>query len=230
MTPTPTATWLGELGFRLRLHWLLKITLISLVVAAFMVFYLWLQRHPQFPVTIMPRLPAGERVPFVPWAIVPYLSLWLYIGLAPGLMRSLAELPAYALSVVLLAAVACGFFIFTPTAVPPSPIDWSPWPVIDAIKTADAGRNACPSLHVGFSVLTSIWLTRLLHKIGTPGWLHVLNIAWCLMILWSTVATRQHVLLDIAGGVPLGAAAALLAPWLWRQYRPPRFSATDDAW
>jgi membrane-associated phospholipid phosphatase len=42
-----------------------------------------------------------------------------------------------------------------------------------------------------------------------PTWMRWVNAAWCLGIAWSTVAVRQHVVLDVVGGLLLGALFAL---------------------
>ena len=180
-----------------------------------MCLYFVLLNHPQFPITMMPRLALDDRVPFVPWAVVPYVSLWLYIGLAPALLHLNGEMWRYVSSAVVLGGIGCAIFFFFPTAVPPAGIDWARWPMVAFLKSADASGNACPSLHVAYAVLTAIWLAWLLRRVTASRWMHVLNAVWCLLIVWSTLATRQHVLLDVAAGALLGGAVALahLAVW-----------------
>ncbi len=74
------------------------------------------------------------------------------------------------------------------------------------IKGVDAAGNACPSLHVGSAVFSAMWLRRLLSEIGAPRWLLAANILMCAAIAWSTVATLQHVTLDVIAGAAVGAA------------------------
>ena len=53
-------------------------------------------------------------------------------------------------------------------------------------------------------MFAAIWLQWILQGVGAPrliGWLNGLH---CLAILWSTVATRQHVVLDVAAGAVVG--------------------------
>ncbi len=214
--------WQEQLWDRLRTRWFAKFIGISASIAAFMCVYFALLEHPQVAVTVMPRLALDRMIPFVPWAVVPYASLWIYVGLAPGLMYPRREMSRYALSAAVLAAIGCGIFFFFPTAVPAAAIDWSRWPMVAILKSADRAGNACPSLHVAFSVLTVVWLAALLRKVGAPRWLHAVNVAWCLLIVWSTLATRQHVVIDAEAGAALGAAVALahLVAWpVWRRRR-----------
>jgi membrane-associated phospholipid phosphatase len=49
-----------------------------------------------------------------------------------------------------------------------------------------------------------------LTKMGAGRGLRALNWLWCAGILYSTVATRQHVALDVLAGAALGAAVAVV--------------------
>lgn len=196
---------------RLRSHWLLKTVGIAVCITAFMFVYFALLHHPQFAVTTMPLQPLDHWVRFEPWAVVPYGSLWLYIGVVPSLLwLQRDEMGRYLVAVTLLSLIGCGIFYAWPTAVPAFPLDWSRWPLVAWLKSTDASGNACPSLHVAFSVLTAIWLHGLLRRVGAPRWLHGLNLAWCMLIIWSTMATRQHVAMDAEVGAVLGGLLALV--------------------
>ncbi|HEX7342000.1 MAG TPA: phosphatase PAP2 family protein [Rhodanobacteraceae bacterium] len=213
-TPTPTC-WQHELWNRLRTRWLLKFMGVSIAITVFMCVYFALLRHPQFAVTVMPLVALDRLIPFTPWAVVPYASLWLYIGLVPGLLYPRGEMVRYGLAALVVAVIGCGVFFFFPTVVPVPPIDWARWPMLAALKSTDAAGNACPSLHVAYSVLSVIWMGWLLRRVGAPRWLHGINIVWCLLIVWSTVAIRQHVVLDVEAGALLGGAVALIALVAW---------------
>jgi membrane-associated phospholipid phosphatase len=79
------------------------------------------------------------------------------------------------------------------------------------LKNLDAGGNACPSLHVATAVFSGIWLHRLLRRFGAPSWMPVINGVWCAGIVYSTIAIRQHVALDVLAGLALGLLAARLS-------------------
>ena len=81
-------------------------------------------------------------------------------------------------------------------------------PAFGFLKSVDASGNACPSLHVAFAVFTAIWLNRLLRQMGAGKVVRAFNWLWCLGILYSTVAIRQHVVLDVLAGAGLGAVVA----------------------
>jgi hypothetical protein len=64
---------------------------------------------------------------------------------------------------------------------------------------------------VASAVFTALWLERVLRDIGAPRACHGVNRGLCLLIMWSTVATRQHVVLDVAAGAVVGLLFALPA-------------------
>jgi membrane-associated phospholipid phosphatase len=99
--------------------------------------------------------------------------------------------------------------------VPPSGIEWAKHASLDFLKSADAGGNACPSLHVAFAVFSAIWFERLLRQMQGGHVIRAFNWLWCIGILYSTMAIRQHVSLDVFAGAVLGAAvAAIHLRWL----------------
>ncbi|MEO5960386.1 MAG: phosphatase PAP2 family protein [Opitutaceae bacterium] len=199
-------------------HWLLKAAVIPVSVSVFFFAYFQLLNHPVFAVAIMPLTVLDRLIAFQPWALVPYFTLWVYVFLVPALLHGRRELISYSVGAAGTAGVGLGIFFFWPTAVPRPTIDWAHYPAVQFLKEIDAAGNACPSLHVAFAVFTAIGLERLLQHIGAPkGW-RAINALWCGAILYSTLATKQHVALDLAAGVVLGALGGFC-------FRP----ETDDA-
>jgi membrane-associated phospholipid phosphatase len=62
---------------------------------------------------------------------------------------------------------------------------------------------------VAFAVFTAFWFARLLRQMQAGRLAQALNWLWCLGILYSTLATRQHVALDVLAGAALGAIVAV---------------------
>lgn len=208
--------WPG-VGARLRFCWPAKLAGTAFGMTAFFGVYFWVLNHPLFPVTIMPLTPIDRLISLQPAALPLYLSLWLYVSLGPALLIDRRELVSYGLAWVVLSATGLGIFLLWPTAVPPPDIDWSQHPGLAFLKSADAAGNACPSLHVAFAVFTGIWLGRLLRQMGAGPALLALNGLWCAGILYSTMATRQHVFPDVLAGAALGAITAIAhLGWLRR--------------
>lgn len=219
----PGVGWLHQTGARLRTRWRAKLLGMTLGMTAFFVVYFQLLRHPLYPSTVVPLTAIDRLVGFWPGALPLYFSLWFYVCLAPALLIDRRELVSYGLAAVGLSVIGLGIFLRWPTAVPPSEIDWSQHPAFAFLKSVDASGNACPSLHVAFAVFTAVWLGRLLRQMAAGRLLRTLNWLWCLGILYSTIAIRQHVALDVLAGAGLGATVAVVHLRLLRIFPgPPR--------
>jgi hypothetical protein len=180
----------------------------TVAISVFFVAYFYVMYHPVFPVRVMPVLPADAWVAVLPWSVWIYFSLWVYICMPLTLMANRRALWHYFLGAFLLAVLGMTIFLIFPTAVPDLPIDWSQYPrTLSFLKSSAVTGNACPSLHVAYSVFAAFWLAVMLCRIGVARIWHLGNVVWCLAILFSTLSTKQHVLLDLIVGAPLGALA-----------------------
>jgi membrane-associated phospholipid phosphatase len=190
--------------------WMAKVTGTIVSMPLFFVVYFWLLKHPVFPVTTIPRTAIDRLIGFCPETLPLYVSLWVYVALPPMFLKNRRDLGFYGLAVIGLSVIGFGIFLFWPTALPKFDMDWSQHPTFAFLKTVDASGNACPSLHVAFAVFTAIWLEHLLREMGAGRLVRALNWLWCLGILYSTIAIRQHVALDVLAGAALGAIVAAL--------------------
>ncbi|MDX2111370.1 MAG: phosphatase PAP2 family protein [Verrucomicrobiota bacterium] len=211
--PVKLRSWRQQLLERWCTLWLLKLVGISGGMGLFFAVYFWVLNHPLGTVTTMPTMALDELIPFRSGALGLYLSLWVYVSLVPALTKNFRELGHYGLAALILSLLGLGIFFIWPTAVPITNIDWTLYPSIAFLKTHDASGNACPSLHVAFAVLSAFWFERIIREIQAPGYLRVLNWLWCLGIIYSTIATRQHVVLDALAGALLGTCIAVIATW-----------------
>ncbi len=202
--------WLRQVGARVLVWWPAKMIGIILGMAVFFALYFLLLLHPVFPVTVMPLTAVDRLVGFRPEAFPLYLSLWFYVSLAPGLLTDRRELVSYFLAVAGLSVIGFGIFLVWPTAVPRPEVNWLQHPAFAFLKSVDASGNACPSLHVAFAVFSAAWFERILRQMGATRVWRALNWAWCLGILYSTVAIHQHVFLDVVAGIALGAVVAFV--------------------
>jgi len=206
-------------GPRLAALWPYKLFGISASMTLFFAAYFWLLEHPLRPPVIMPLTALDRAIPFQAQTLPLYLSLWVYVALAPGLIADRRALASYALTALGLSVAGLGIFLLWPTAVPPAGETWAPDSAFAFLTNIDASGNACPSLHVAFAVLTATELARLLREIGAGRAVRMANWLWCAGILYSTIATRQHVVLDVAAGALLAVLFALGLRWC-RQRRP----------
>ena len=65
-------------------------------------------------------------------------------------------------------------------------------------------RQCLPLAACRLGGLAALWLGRVLWQVRAPLWLRGANWLLALAIVWSTLATRQHVLLDVIAGLLLG--------------------------
>lgn len=212
-TAAPAEGWKADLLQRFWRHLPLKLAGVTAFTWVFFLGYFYTLRNPAYPVFEMPQTALDHLIPFQPQALVAYVSLWVYVGIAPGLMLTLREVVLYGAWAAALCLVGLLIFHFWPTAVPPRSVDVRGLPGFEVLQGVDAAGNACPSLHVATAVFTALWVARLLRIVAAPWPLRALNLAWVLAIAYSTVAIQQHVVLDAVAGAALGtlfAAAAIL--------------------
>lgn len=191
-------------------HWCLKAIGTISSTALFFVIYFYLLTHSFFTITIIPFSVFDEIIGFQPQFLPFYFSLWVYVSLVPALMRSRLELFYYGGYIGSLCMAGIAFYIVFPTTLPPITIDWSQYPDFTFLKSVDAAGNAFPSMHVATALFSYFWLDRLLDQMGSPRWIKLGSALWCLGIVFSTMATKQHLFLDVVGGVVLGGIAAFL--------------------
>lgn len=188
----------------------LKLMGVSAFMWVFFIGYFHLLRNPVRPVFEMPLTALDLVIDHQPAALAAYVSLWLYVGIAPGLMLKLRDLIVFGLWAAALCGAGLLIFYLAPTAVPPyqGVIDLARHPGFAMLQGVDAAGNACPSLHVATALFSAVWIDRLLRHIGAPGALRAASWVWLALIVYSTLAIKQHVVLDVLAGVALGGVFA----------------------
>ena len=188
--------------------------------------YFYLLKNPSKPPLLMPLTALDRALDFQPSALLAYASLWLYVSIAPGLLQSRRELLLFGLWVGSLCAVGLACFYLWPTAVPAllAPVDLSLHPAFALLQGVDAAGNACPSLHVATAVFAAFWIDHLLRATRAPWGLRAVNTVWVLLIVHSTLATKQHVVLDVLAGAALG----LVFAWASLRSRAPLWRGGPD--
>lgn len=192
-------------------HFWLKAIGTTVIMTVFFIAYFHLLRHPAGPVTTMPLTAVDRWIGFQPWALPIYLSLWFYVCLPPTLMVSRWELIRFGTSISAICLFGLGVFALWPTQVPSMAAYYAAHPGFQLLRGIDASGNACPSLHVASAVFAALWLDRLLPRLGLGGTARWVNALWCLLIVYSTMAVKQHVLVDAVCGATLGVCGALIA-------------------
>ncbi len=147
---------------------------------------------------------AWERhIPFVPWMIVPYLSIDLFFALSFFLCRGRAQLHTHAARIALAIAISAAFFLLFPLRYGwPRPAVGGFLGILFApLNAMDLPYNLCPSLHI--SLRTILWRVygRRLHehrtwRLACGGWFFLIGV--------STLFVYQHHVIDLLGGYAVG--------------------------
>jgi membrane-associated phospholipid phosphatase len=222
--PPPSRHLVWRALLRVRRHFWFKCVGASLFTSLFFVAYIHLLKNPAGPVRLMPVTALDHWVGLVPWVLPIYLSLWVYVSLPPALMTTRGEVAGFGLRMGAVCLIGLAIFWLWPNAVPPANIDWARYPGMAFLKGVDAAGNAFPSLHVATAVFAGFWLHQMAPDLGLGRRFRRFNIAWCVAIGYSTMATGQHVFVDVAGGVLLGGAMA----WLTYPSRRPSAKAAHS--
>ena len=150
-----------------------------------------------------------RRIPFVPFMILPYMSIDLFFVGAPFLSRTKRELRIFEARVIFAIIVAGFCFLLFPLrfAFPrPATNGWLGL-IFDWFRGMDAPYNLLPSLHAALMlILADIYLRH------TRGIVRAVIVIWFVLIGLSPVLTYQHHLVDIAGGFALAGGSF----WLFR--------------
>lgn len=178
-------------------------------ISFFFVAYFWVMEHPApfAELRVVPMLAIDHWIPVQEWALIPYASLWFYVCISSALIDNRREMLEYLVGVCILCVAGIGIFWLYPTTVPDFGVDWQLYPALEFLKNADGGANALPSLHAAFAVFTAAFLNTQLRVCNAPPILKISNILWAALIVYSTMATRQHVFLDALAGTALGLLA-----------------------
>jgi len=196
---------------RFKNQWLLKSVGTTAFITVFFTIYIYLLRYPIFPITEMPLTAVDRMIGFQPLSLVFYVSLWVYVGLPPALMETRRQVINYGWAAGALCLFGLVVFLLWPTAVPSPDIEWGRYPGFGFLKTIDDAGNACPSLHVAAAVYSAIWLQTLLREMGRGTFVRTVNWLWCFGIVYSALATKQHVAVDAFAGAMLGFIGGALS-------------------
>jgi membrane-associated phospholipid phosphatase len=219
--PVATGAWTQEFLRLVRDRFWLKFLGVSGFMWLFFTGYFYVLRHPLQPPTPMPLTAVDGWISFQPWAFWAYVSLWVYVGIPAGLSRDLRSLVRHGAWAALLCLTGLACFYLLPTAVPAAGLaaDRAAHAGFAVLQGLDAPGNACPSLHVATALFSAAWNRRLLRELQAARWAFVLNAVWAALIVYSTLAIKQHVLLDVLGGTLLAAVFAGLS-LRWSAPRP----------
>jgi membrane-associated phospholipid phosphatase len=141
-----------------------------------------------------------RAIPFVPFMILPYLSIDLFFVAAPFLLPNERGLSVYARRVAMAIVVAgIGFLLFPLRFAFPRPAaDGWLGSLFNWFRTLDAPNNLFPSLHAALLLFLIDVYAR-----STRGLIRLAVMIWFSLVALSPLLTHQHHLIDILGGFAL---------------------------
>ncbi len=163
---------------------------------------------PHAPAFVLSETPLDRLIAYSPDAIWPYLSFFALIPYA-YLAAPITRVHQLARAMQLCAVAAGIVFLLFPTTLvyPPAPVveGAGGW-LLARLLEADSARNCLPSLHAALTALCVWALCERARPLRSAAVL-LLGLAIC----YSVIALRRHLAIDLAAGLLLALAGAMLA-------------------
>lgn len=197
---------------RLEAHWRLKLLLTVTLNLSFWAIYSLLGRYAVFPVRVPPQTWFDRAIPFQPepWVWI-YLSQFLFVSPLPWLLDSREGLRRYVRGLGFMCGVSFILFLVFPVASPRPP-DSATNASMQWLLSYDGTFNAFPSLHAAFLIYLAALGWRIFGR-DLSRMAIATAVLWAGLILYATIATRQHYAIDLLAGGIVG----YLADWFaWR--------------
>lgn len=196
-----------SIALRLKSHWPIKIFLGGAIIIAFWILYFSIQRYPFFTITILEPSIIDQLIPFNQNYVYLYESFWFLMPIAPWLMDSKKDLLSYCSTISLMSLIAFFIFIIWPTAcIRPTNVEIE-IEMYRTLTSIDRELNACPSLHAAFTVFSALCCWNIFNKLRFHWLCICIVLIWTISILYSTLATQQHLAIDLVAGTFLGVTS-----------------------
>ena len=166
-----------------------------------------------------------DMIPFCEVFVIPYVCWFplLAFTVLYFMFYDIENFKGFHVYLIVLDVIALTIYSIIPTKV-----DFQPevlpnnifGGIVRFLYAADMNNNACPSMHVAFSIAVgSCWSKRS----QTSIWVKLLIWGIAAMICLSTVFIKQHSVLDFFGALPL----CLVAEWAayGKRYWIPKFKS-----
>ncbi|MDO4633679.1 MAG: phosphatase PAP2 family protein [Eubacteriales bacterium] len=165
-------------------------------------------------------LELDHKIPLVNWMSSVYFLCFLVWGLTYLFMASREKQTAYRFFLADFLGKFCALVIFLiiPTTIVRPEIEGSSvWDFIMRwLYSVDAADNLFPSIHCMVSWYCFIGVRRIRE---CPLWGKIGMLLFAIAVCISTVTTKQHVVIDIAGGIIIAEIADQIAGRIISRYR-----------
>jgi membrane-associated phospholipid phosphatase len=152
--------------------------------------------HLRMPTRLTPSS-IDNFIPFTDWTIWIYHSQFVFLLLSIYAIRQSENLRDTFYSMALACLLSFAVFIFYPTTIPrvEQTGDGLTEKAFQVLYSIDSAANCFPSLHVSLACLSAIGIFYEKKSLSTFA------IIWACLIALSTMATKQHYFIDVAGGL-----------------------------
>ena len=150
-----------------------------------------------------------RALPFLPWLMLPYMSIDAFYAASLFLSQDKSELDAHAKRLLLATVISVAGFLLFPLQFAfarPEVAGFNGW-LLDVLMGFDKPFNQMPSLHV--SLLIILWVH---YAQKTSGFCRAMLHLWFALIALSVVGTWQHHVIDVLGGAVVGVLCLYLVP------------------
>jgi len=145
---------------------------------------------------LLPETVVDRWISYNQGMVWPYLSFFVLIP-AAYLLSSISEVKKLARQMQCAAIIAGAIYLAYPTTLIHPEINTSTWSglVTYRLVAVDLAKNCMPSLHVTLSALAVCAVVK--NKVAWQKWFFAV---WLLVIVFSTMALKRHLLIDVVSG------------------------------
>lgn len=155
----------------------------------------------QHHIRIAGGLDFEDRIPFFPALITVYFSGSVMLFLSPWMLHRKAQFIPFFKVMLLELLIAGLFFLLVPFTLMSRPLIPATGFISSLFYLCDLANldyNYFPSLHVAFAFTLAFFVAE-----EKTNWQKVICLTWASAVALSTLLTKQHYLLDVAGGLIL---------------------------
>ena len=168
------------------------------------------------------KRPVDDKIPFLPWTVLPYCFWFPMIAFYPLIVfrTDPCSYCGYLMTMVMEIVLSVVCYLIYPTSfqrpVPPDGF-WGNFMKF-VYHGSYRGLNCAPSLHCSscFLVICVSFTCA-----GMSLWVRAFTVSIAIMIVLSTLTTKQHTLIDVLTAVPLFLISRILGILLTIRYFTP---------
>lgn len=165
------------------------------------------------------KRPVDDKIPFLPWTVLPYCFWFPLIVFYPLVVfrTDTYSYCSYLMTMVMEILISVVCYLIYPTSfqrpVPPNDF-WGNFMKF-IYHGSYRGLNCAPSLHCSSCFLVICVSSTC---VGMNLWIRIFTILIAVMIVLSTLTTKQHTLIDVLTAVPLFMISRFLGIMLTLRY------------